>query len=138
MQQLTSLLAYYHESRWVTVPNGFTWWFKATPTLLSDTYTLKIVYKQNFFPKVYVVEPKPLRLAKGATRLPHTYKNKSGVQQLCLYYPQYREWTEYKLISKTIVHWALEWLYYYEEWAFSGIWHGGGHGSWDAIPNEEK
>lgn len=126
IQQLSSLRACYQGGRWVITPNGFTWRFKTTPTPLSDTYTLKIVYKQNFSPKVYVDEPKPLRLAKGATRLPHTYDSKA--QQLCLYHPKYREWTVSKLISKTIVHWALEWLYYYEGWAFSGIWHGGGHG----------
>ena len=41
--------------------------------------------------------------------------------------------TSSMLISKTIVHWAIEWLYYYEEWAYSGRWYGGGHGKWDVM-----
>lgn len=136
MQQLASLRVTYNSDRWNISPNGFTWWFKVSPTPLSETYLLKIVYKQNYRPKIYVVEPKPLRLAKGAKRLPHTYSTTE--QQLCLYRPKNHEWTESDLISRTIVHWALEWLFYYEEWAYSGIWHGGGHGSWDVKPEEEK
>lgn len=132
MEQLSSLRANFKGDRWVVRPNGFTWWFTVTPTPLSDTYTLKFVYSQNFMPKVYVVSPRPLRLAKGAKRLPHTYD--TNKQLLCLYRPNNREWTTSKLISQTIVHWAVEWLYYYEDWAFSGVWRGGGHGSWDVQP----
>lgn len=134
MEQLSSLRSNFHTSHWVVIPNGFQWWFKACPSEISSTYVLKVVYEQNSYPKVYVVDPLPLTLAKGAKRLPHTYD--TAKQQLCLYWPGHREWTEEKLISKTIVHWALEWLFYYEQWAFSGAWHGGGHGSWDTIPDE--
>ena len=35
-------------------------------------------------------------------------------------------------IANTIVHWAIEWLYYYENWVYTGKWLGGGHGNWDA------
>lgn len=135
IEQLSSLRANFQGDRWVIRPNGFTWWFTVTPTLLSDTYTLKFVYDQNYKPKVYIVNPKPLRLAKGAKRLPHTYD--TSKQLLCLFLPHNQEWTTSKLMSKTIVHWAVEWLVYYEEWAFSGIWYGGGHGSWDVEPKEK-
>lgn len=134
MEQLSSLRANFKGDHWDIRPNGFTWWFTVTPTPISDTYTLKIEYNENKRPNVYVNSPKPLRMPKGAKRLPHTYD--SNRQCLCLYKPGNREWTVSKLISQTIIHWALEWLVYYEEWAYSGIWHGGGHGSWDAIPEE--
>ena len=132
MEQLSSLKTTFNGNRCVVNHNGFGWWFTACPSHISSSYTLKVVYEQNSYPKVYVVDPMPLTLAKGAKRLPHTYNTEK--QHLCLYWPGHREWTESKLISKTIVHWAIEWLFYYEEWAFSGIWHGGGHGSWDSIP----
>ncbi len=70
MEQLSSLRASFKGGRWAVRPNGFSWWFTVTPTLLSDTYTLKLVYEQNYSPKVYVVEPKPLKMAKGAKKLP--------------------------------------------------------------------
>lgn len=136
MQQLCSLRASFKGHHWVIRRDGFTWWFEATPSVLSSTYMLKVVYNLHCRPEVYVVSPKPLRLAQGATRLPHTYDTKK--QKLCLYSPMYREWNETMLISKTIIHWTLEWLLYYEQWAFSGVWHGGGHGSWDAIPNDDS
>lgn len=134
IEQLTSLRANFKGDHWVTRPNGFTWWFTVTPTSISDTYTLRFEYNENKRPEVFVKSPKPLKMPKGAKRLPHTYNTKK--QSLCLYVPGYREWTTSKLISQTLLHWALEWLVYYEEWAYSGKWLGGGHGSWDAIPVE--
>lgn len=38
------------------------------------------------------------------------------------------------LIADTIVHWSIQWLIYYEHWAYTGIWKGGGHGNWDVEP----
>lgn len=35
-------------------------------------------------------------------------------------------------IDETIVHWAAQWIVYYESWVQTGIWQGGGHGNWDA------
>ena len=130
-EQLSSLRACFKSGRFERRHNGFTWWFEVTPTPLSDTYLLKIVYNQHAVPLVYVEEPKPLLLAKGAKTLPHTYNTKT--QQLCLFMPKRKEWTSSMLISKTIVHWAIERLYYYEEWAYSGRWYGGGHGKWDVM-----
>lgn len=134
MEQLASLKANFRGGKSVIGPNGFTWRFKVMPTPLSCSYTLKIVYCQNSLPKIYVEDPKPLPLAIGADRLPHTYDTHS--QRLCLYCPQFNEWNSQMLLSNTIVHWAFEWLIYYEEWLYSGKWYGGGHGSWDAQPNE--
>lgn len=61
--------------------------------------------------------------------LPHTYNDEVDKQRLCLFLPQ--EWKEDMLISNTIVHWAIQWMYYYEIWASTGRWLGGGHGDWD-------
>lgn len=52
--------------------------------------------------------------------------------------PGYGEWNSTMLISRTIIHWAVQWLVYYEEWVYSGLWYGGGHGSWNAEPEEEE
>lgn len=75
-EQLSSLQACFKGGRYERRYNGFTWWFEVTPTPLSDTYLLKIVYNQHAVPLVYVEEPKPLLLAKGAKTLPHTYNSK--------------------------------------------------------------
>lgn len=130
-EQLASLRASFPQNaHGDLMPNGFVWYCDVTPSELSETYTLKVIYKQNRTPDVFVVRPTSLTLAKGAKKLPHTYDSEK--QKLCLYYPGFHEWNKTMLISKTIMHWAIRWLYYYEEWAFSGKWKGGGHGNYDA------
>lgn len=132
IQQVAALKSQYNfdYSRWNIRPHGFTWLFNVTPTALSDTYTLKILYNEPYYPQVYVVSPKPLPLAKGAEKLPHTYDTKR--QLLCLFNLRIGEWNSGMLIANTIIHWAIEWLYYYENWVYTGKWIGGGHGNWDA------
>ncbi len=132
IQQVAVLKSQYNidNSRWSIRPHGFTWLFNLTPTALSDTYTLKMEYNEPFFPQVYVVSPKPLQLAEGAKKLPHTYDTKR--QRLCLFNPRHGEWNSTMLIANTIFHWTIEWLYYYENWVYTGKWIGGGHGNWDA------
>ncbi len=130
IEQLASLKKEFNVWKSHGCPNGFSCWLTLTPSCVSDIYTIKIVYSETRFPKVYVIAPKPLRLAENATKLPHTYDSRE--QQLCLFNPKNNEWSPNMLISRTIVHWATEWLYYYEAWVFSGIWYGGGHGDWDA------
>jgi hypothetical protein len=44
--------------------------------------------------------------------------------RLCLY--RYQEFNSYKYLSKTIIPWTVEWLYFYELWLATGEWCGGG------------
>lgn len=117
-------------------PNGFFWCCDFTPTSLSDTYTLKIEYQMGYYPKSYIINPKPLSLADGAIRLPHTYDTKK--QRLCLFNPDYKEWTSAMPIANTIVHWAVLWMFFYESWVCTGKWLGGGHGNWDVTPKVQE
>ena len=65
IQQLQFLRATYKSYRWSIRPSGFTWWFKTSPTAISDDYLLKVVYDQGKQPEVFVVHPKPLKMAKA-------------------------------------------------------------------------
>lgn len=113
-----------------SVRNGcMIWSGDFQPSSLSETYKLRVVYLQGKYPKAYIDSPKPLKLAEGAKILPHTYNYHNGKQQICLFLPP--EWNASMLISNTIVHWAIQWMYYYELWASTGMWLGGGHGNWD-------
>lgn len=112
--------------------HGFVWSKEFTPTALSDTYRLKIDYQEGYYPKSFIVFPKPLPLAAGTKRLPHTYDTIK--QRLCLFKPDLYEWTSSMFIANTIIHWAIQWMFYYESWLFTGRWLGGGHGNWDAVP----
>jgi hypothetical protein len=94
------------------------------PSPLADIYKIKLLYNISSTPSVYVLEPKPLSLAKGKIVLPHCYDTPK--QKLCLYYPKTKEWNKNMLLSKTIIPWAFDWLYHYEIWLATGNWTGGG------------
>lgn len=100
------------------------WTHTITPTPLSLNYTIKLHYKRFDGVKVYIIDPKPLPLAKGKTSLPHVYSTTE--QRLCLYFPTTREWNVSMLYTKTIIPWACEWLMFYETWVATGTWLGGG------------
>lgn len=100
---------------------------KSSP--MGDEYKVKLTYKQDKSPNVFVLEPSPLKLAEGKKFLPHVYDNKK--QRLCLYYPDGKEWNSSKPLAQTVMIWAIEWLYFYELWLITGEWLGGGtvHGA---------
>ena len=103
---------------------GFIWEGSLKPCDLSNTYDIRIEYNAGFHPNVYVISPNPLPLAKYATELPHIRDHEK--QNLCLYHRDMNEWNECMMIANTIIPWTSEWLLYYEIWAATGIWHGGG------------
>ncbi|MGO1597092.1 MAG: hypothetical protein ACTHW8_10845 [Sphingobacterium sp.] len=92
------------------------------PSPLSKEYLIKISYKTGEHPKVFVVEPMPLKLATESSRLPHVYNHHE--QHLCLYLGA--EWTSYRSIAYFVVPWTIDWLYHYELWLVDGNWKGGG------------
>ncbi len=138
IQQLSMLRHEFPESSGSIYLGTMTWFGEFTPSALSDTYELKIIYKLGQAPKAYIISPKPLPLAEGAKCLPHTYNYYDGKQRLCLYFPGSGEWRPTMLIAHTIVHWAVQWMYYYEIWASTGKWFGGGHGNWDVEKKESN
>lgn len=129
IQQLNVLKHEYPQSYGNVSKSKMIWRCSFRPSALSSTYSLKVTYSLGSKPKAYIESPCPLRLPKGAKMLPHTYNDEVDKQRLCLFLPQ--EWKEDMLISNTIVHWAIQWMYYYEIWASTGRWLGGGHGDWD-------
>ena len=128
--QKAALDSFFPESKTILEQdNKITWVHTVMPSPLSANYKLKLHYSRDMGLRVYVLEPYPLKLADGATSLPHVYSNEE--QLLCLYYPKDKEWNSNMLFAKTIVPWACEWLIHYEIWLATGIWHGGGveHGT---------
>jgi len=100
--------------------NRLRWIAVLQPSPLSRTYTVSLDYAPGGrVPRVNVLEP-DLRVEGGA-KLPHVF---SG-DVLCLCYPW--QWDAGKLIARTVVPWASEWLLHFEFWKVDGVWHGGGH-----------
>lgn len=101
------------------------------PSEGSDTYSVKLVYKQGGIPRVYITHPK----IDNKTEC-HVYKDGS----LCLYDHREFSWSGRLFVHETIVPWAAEWLVFYELWKITGKWLGpeAPHGTSAKVPEARK
>lgn len=105
--------------------NHIRWEGELQPNPNSYKYRIALEHVYGDEPKVFVLKPNILKRPQGISKLPHVYSTKQ--QQLCLYYPNGKEWNASKYFVHTIIPWASEWLFHYEIWyATNGIWTGGG------------
>lgn len=103
------------------------------PTPFSRVYSVVIKYTLSNSPVCIVKDPDLSALAKGL-KIPHTYRNLTGIKgtQLCLYLPVIKqknkisEWQSTMFLADTILPWASVWLLYFEFWLSCGVWDGGG------------
>uniref|UniRef100_UPI0040259905 hypothetical protein n=1 Tax=Candidatus Cryptobacteroides bacterium TaxID=3085639 RepID=UPI0040259905 len=77
------------------------WETDVVPTANSSSYRIRIDYTLDDAPKIYVVRPEKLRLATGQDKLPHVFSTPE--QQICLFYPGFKEWLPSNLLARTIV-----------------------------------
>lgn len=111
----------------VCIREGVLYWHgKVKPTSVSKEYYLKLEYRMGKYPKAWLI--KEVLDEKTAYYIPHHYAVdvKEGTIELCLFKPKMKEWMKHYPLSKTIIPWAIEWIYYYEIWQITGEWKGGG------------
>jgi len=125
-KQLINLKAEYPGSSSEIKGNTLEWCGKIRPTALSEEYDVLVRYKLGKAPESWVFGENLKKL--DSPDFPHNFeidRDKKRVR-MCLYYPRNDEWNPEQYISKTIIPWSVEWLYYYEVWLSTGKWHGGG------------
>jgi hypothetical protein len=108
---------------------GLVWEYSDRPTPVSREYLLRIEFKRDGIPQVFVKEP-DIQILAGDREIPHVYKDPLC---LCLYLPRSGEWNGAMRIDQTFVPWALVWLFYFEEWLASNEWKGGGEHPTDEV-----
>lgn len=96
------------------------WWGWVTPSLISLTYKVRLTYRIGRRPAVQVMDP--LLTTLPNVTLPHTYDG----EELCLYFPDGKEWHDGMLLAHRVLPWISEWLYHYEIWLVTKQWNGGG------------
>lgn len=121
--QKLNILSYFPNSSIKVNKNVLKWVGILKPTALSDSYKIRLEYKFNKHPNVYVISKK-LIIHSDSTSLPHVYSTEK--QWLCLYYRLGKEWNGTMLLANTIIPWTSEWLLHYEYWLITGKWFGGG------------
>jgi hypothetical protein len=99
------------------------WRCDLSPTPLSRAYAVRVEYERNSSPDAFVEKP-DLRILAEGRKIPHVYSEEPV--RLCLYLPRSGQWSPWMLLDRTIVPWAVLWLYFFEEWLRSGEWLGGG------------
>jgi hypothetical protein len=119
-QQIGRMSVSYPGFRGRLVRNSIQWDGELQPTPMSNTYSVRIDYVLRDRPKVWVVRPN-LSETRRAVRIPHTFSNGS----VCLHL--HSDWTPKMFVAETIVPWLSLWLFHYEVWRATGVWHGGGH-----------
>lgn len=123
--EIGQLKRYFPNGRVVSeTTDSLTWKIQLQPTELSRVYTIKLKYKVGEFPRVFVTEPFPLDRYPGKDCLVHVYS--TSKQELCLFMRGTGEWSRQKMIAKTVIPWAAEWLQFYELWLATGEWYGEG------------
>lgn len=100
--------------------------FKVAPSEWGRTYDCVLrLTPDGRWPEVIVKSP-CLQTLAGDRVLPHVYRHKGAGTLLCLWWPKNREWTSQMKLSDTFIPWAIDWLWYFEEWLYTGEWAGGG------------
>lgn len=114
--QVQAMRIRYPQFKAVKNKNGsivFTGTLQVKPEL--PVYTLKIIYKGNLRPQVFILNPLPDPMA------PHIF---SDSKSLCLYHQKDYKWNKTKLIATDIMGWVAGWIYFYEYWLQSEDWIG--------------
>jgi len=115
---------------------GLVWRCLLSPTPLSRVYSVRIEYGRGKQPEV-IVETPDLRAVAVGRRVPHVYSE--DPMSLCLYRPKRGQWVPSMLLDRTVVPWAVTWLFYFEEWLRTGEWRGGGeHPDGSVDRNEDE
>lgn len=99
------------------------WDYETQPTPISRIYKIRIRYRLEKSPKIFVISPN-LRDLADERKIPHLYDQ--ALQRLCLYLPRTGEWSTTKWLADTVIPWVNLWLYYFEDWLQTNEWRGGG------------
>ena len=108
--------------------------FDLQPTPLSRMYKILIVYIQGYTPYAYVLNPSLNELKNSDKIIPHLYDHER--YKLCLHYPYSNDYNSNEEIGQQYIPWIKHWLYYFEEWLYTGEWKGGGVEPGDEIDIE--
>lgn len=95
------------------------------PTEISKSYSIEIIYFSSGVCETWLRNV-PNNIIKKD--IPHIYETDFNNRKikLCLYNPSKFDWSHEEWISKTIIPWCIEWLFFFELWIAIGIWCGGG------------
>ena len=100
--------------------------FSICPSTTSRVYECLIkVWPGKKSPEAFVVFP-DLSMLAAKRLIPHVYPHKGAATKLCLWCPKLCDWNPELKLTETYIPWIAEWLWYFEDWLYTGEWAGGG------------
>ena len=120
--QLASLRSRYEGSRGRIKNSYLNWECNISPSPLSCSYGIEIIYTTKEFPKVWI-SGGALTDEDLVSNAPHQYGNDLSRLKVEACLSRF-DWNTSMLIADTIVPWAMEWAIYYEIWKATGLWVG--------------
>ena len=90
------------------------------PSAASPTYRIRVKQYPGRSPAAWLLSPK-LQMKDG--NYPRHVYSLGPPPELCVFYPDGREWTNKQLIADTFIPWISTWLNAYEYWLITGEWH---------------
>lgn len=100
--------------------------FRISPGEFGRLYRCQLkITPDSLAPEVFVLSP-CLKSLAGNGALPHIYPYNGPGTKLCLWWPKRREWVPQMKLVETFIPWTAEWLWYFEDWLYTGEWDGGG------------
>jgi hypothetical protein len=105
-----------------SISGDFSFTFNLTQQLIDEEsvwvdftkYLIKVEYKRNSSPKVFIVEP------TIDPRSKHLHKDTS----LCLYHPKEFRWDDSRSVGIDLIPSIYLWIYFNENWLEFGEWYG--------------
>lgn len=122
--QLMHLKRLYPTGAGGVVRDQIVWLQRIRPHALAHEYLCRLEYSRHWYPRVYIVEPKVTVLA-SERKLPHVRTEEEPIA-MCLFYQEDACWHSGMLLAEIVVPMAYYWLACFEDWLFTGEWHGGG------------
>ncbi len=106
------------------VKDRLQWSQRIRPHALAHEYLCRLEYCRYWYPKMCVIDPPLIQLAAGR-KLPHVRSTEEPVA-MCLFLQEEDCWNPSMLLAEVVVPMAYYWLACFEDWLFTGQWHGGG------------
>lgn len=105
---------------------GLIYSMELSPSPASRLYQCELYVPPGPKAPEMIVKSPDLHVLAAGRKLPHVYPYQGKGVHLCLWRPRYKEWKWSMKLSETYVPWTVEWLFYFEDWLYTGTWAGGG------------
>jgi hypothetical protein len=121
--QLMNLKRIFPSGTGDVVRDRLVWLHHIRPHPLAHVYLCRVEYCLHQYPRMFVLDP-PLTSLTNGRKVPHVRTREEPIA-MCLFFQDTTCWSPDMLLAEVVVPMAYYWLACFEDWLFTGQWHGG-------------